>query len=153
RFRRPDRFSTVARWPRISQPRIALLTGTFGVEAQNGVARFLAGLQRYSAERSYPLDVFSAGDHLANYPGVQDIHALSFPIPEFDAVPLYDPLEGRRRQLRRAVRRLAPDLLHLSTPDPIGMTGFAIAKRLARPVAAIYHTDFPAFGRDLVREA
>lgn len=143
---------TRRRWS-VIQPRIALLTGTFGVEAQNGVGRFLAGLHRYSVERSYPLDVFSAGDHLANYPGVRDVHALAFPLPRFEAVRFYYPLEGRRRQLRRAVRDLNPDVLHLSTPDPIGITGFAIARRLGRPVAAIYHTDFPAFARNLVREA
>jgi len=137
----------------VIQPRIALLTGTFGVEAQNGVGRFLSGLQKYSAERSYPLEVFSAGDHLGNYPGVHNIHALSFPIPQFEAVNLYYPLEGRRRQLRRMIRGLTPDLLHVSTPDAIGVTGLAIAKRLARPVAAIYHTDFPAFGRHLVEQA
>jgi glycosyltransferase involved in cell wall biosynthesis/UDP-2,3-diacylglucosamine pyrophosphatase LpxH len=123
------------------------------VEAQNGVGRFLSGLQRHSADRSYPLDVFSSGDHLANYPGVHNIHALSFPIPQFEAVNFYYPLEGRRRQMRRVIKKLTPDLLHISTPDLIGVTGFSIAKRLARPVAAIYHTDFPAFGRNLVREA
>jgi glycosyltransferase involved in cell wall biosynthesis len=123
------------------------------VEAQNGVGGFLAGLHRYSAEKVYPLDVFSAGDHLTSYPGVRDVHALAFPVPRFEAVRLYYPLEGRRRQLRRAVRDLNPDVLHLSTPDPIGLTGFAIARRLGRPVAAIYHTDFPAFARNLAREA
>lgn len=117
------------------------------------MGRFLAGLQRYSAGRDYPLDVFSAGDHLANYHGVRDVHALAFPVPRFEAIRFYYPLEGRRRQLRRAVRDLNPDVLHLSTPDPIGITGFAIARRLERPVAAIYHTDFPAFAHNLAREA
>lgn len=116
------------------------------------MGRFLAGLHQYSAGREYPLDVFSAGDHLPSYPGVRDVHALAFPVPRFEAVRFYYPLEGRRRQLRRAVRELNPDILHLSTPDPIGITGFAIAKRLRRPVAAVYHTDFPAFARNLVRE-
>jgi glycosyltransferase involved in cell wall biosynthesis/UDP-2,3-diacylglucosamine pyrophosphatase LpxH len=135
------------------QPRVVLLTGTFGQEAQNGVARFLSGLHKYSAARSYPLEVFSAGDHLVNYPGVHNIHALSFDIPGFQAVKFYYPLEGRRRQLRRIIKKHTPDLLHLSTPDPIGVTGLSVAKDLARPVAAIYHTDFPAFGRMLVQQA
>lgn len=123
------------------------------MEAQNGVGRFLAGLHRHSTDRGYPLDVFSAGDHLPRYPGVRDVHALAFPVPRFQAVRFYYPLEGRRRQLRRAVRDLNPDVLHLSTPDPIGITGFAIARRLGKPVAATYHTDFPAFARNLAREA
>src|SRR6516162_3019827 len=102
------------------QPKVALLTGTFGQEAQNGVGRFLSGLHKYSSERSYPLEVFSAGDPLVNYPGVHNIHALSYDIPGFEAVKAYYPLEGRRRQLRRSIKNLTPDLLHLSTPDPIG---------------------------------
>jgi glycosyltransferase involved in cell wall biosynthesis/UDP-2,3-diacylglucosamine pyrophosphatase LpxH len=137
----------------VIQPRIALLTGTFGQEEQNGVGRFLAGLHKYSAGQSYPLAVFAAGDHLRNYPGVHNLHALTFPLPQFEAVHLYYPLEGRRRQLRRAVREVAPDLLHLSTPDAIGVTGLSIAKRLGCPVAAVYHTDFPAFGRQMVEQA
>lgn len=133
-------------------PKIALVTGTFGKETQNGVGRFLSGLEQYSREHEYPLDVFSSGDHLDNYPAVHNIHALSFPIPNYHAIEGYYPLEGRRRQLRRDIKKIGPDIIHLSTPDAIGMTGLGVAQDLDIPVAAVYHTDFPAYVRKLVQD-
>ena len=136
------------------KPRIATITGTFGTEVENGVGRFLAGLHAWSQAQGYPLHVFSAGEHVRAYPGVRDVHALSFPIPGgFKAVRAYYPLEGRRKQFRRALKELGPDVVHISTPEAIGWTGLWAARRLRRPVAGIYHTDFPSFAFHLVRDA
>ncbi len=136
------------------KPRIAKITGTYGTEVQNGVGRFIAGLHKWSQAQGYPLNVFSSGDHTNNYPGVQNIRALSFPIPGgFKAVQAYYPLEGRRKQLRRAVKDYKPDIVHLSTPEAIGTAGLWVARRHNYPVAGIYHTDFPSFTRHIVRDA
>jgi glycosyltransferase involved in cell wall biosynthesis/UDP-2,3-diacylglucosamine pyrophosphatase LpxH len=136
------------------KPRIATITGTFGTEVQNGVGRFLVGLHEWSRDQGYPLYVFSPGEHVRGYPGVQDIHALSFPVPGgFKAIRAYYPLEGRRKQLRRALTAIDPDIVHLSTPDAVGTTGLWIARGLNHPVAGIYHTDFPVFAHHLVRDA
>ena len=136
------------------KPRIAKITGTYGTEAENGVGRFLSGLFDWSLARGYPLHIFASGDHVRNYPGVRNVHALSFPVPGgFHAVEMYYPLEGRRKQFARAVRELQPDVVHVSTPEAMGMAGLWIARKLKRPVAGIYHTDFPAFAQRLVRDA
>src|SRR5262245_39230743 len=135
-------------------PRIAKITGTYGTEVQNGVGRFLAGLHEWSRAQGYPLHVFSPGEHVRTYPDVHDVHALSFPIPGgFKAIRAYYPLEGRRKQLRRAIKELDPDIVHVSTPEAIGATGLWAARKLKRPVAGIYHTDFPSFARHLVHDA
>jgi glycosyltransferase involved in cell wall biosynthesis/predicted phosphodiesterase len=136
------------------KPRIAKITGTFGTEVENGVGRFLVGLHAWSRAQGYPLHVFSAGEHVSTYPEVQNVHALSFPIPGgYKAVRAYYPLEGRRKQLRRALKALNPDLIHISTPEALGATGLWAARRLNRPVVGIYHTDFPLFSYSLVRDA
>ena len=136
------------------KPRIATITGTYGTEAQNGVGRFLCGLHRWSLAQGYPLHVFSSGEHVRRHPGSQNVHALAFSVPGgFTAIEAYYPLEGRRKQLARAVARLDPDIIHVSTPEGLGMTGLWIARKQKRPVAGIYHTDFPAFAQDLVRNA
>jgi glycosyltransferase involved in cell wall biosynthesis/UDP-2,3-diacylglucosamine pyrophosphatase LpxH len=133
------------------KPRIAKITGTFGTEVQNGVGRFLSGLHKWSDAQGFPLHVFSSGEHIRNYPGVENVHALSFPVPGgFKAIEGYYPLEGRRKELDRALRVVNPDIVHLSTPDPVGMTGLRIARKHRRPVAAIYHTDFPSYARHIV---
>src|SRR5262249_8493458 len=127
-------------------PRIALVTGTFGNEVQNGVGRFLHGLKQYSDCEQHPLEIYSAGHHLHNYEGIHNLHALSFPIPGgFQAIEGYYLLEGRRKQLARALKEHNPDIVHVSTPEALGMTALAIARRQKRHTAATFHTDFPAF--------
>jgi glycosyltransferase involved in cell wall biosynthesis/UDP-2,3-diacylglucosamine pyrophosphatase LpxH len=136
------------------QTRIATITGTYGTEVENGVGRFLAGLHRWSREHGYALEVFAAGDHLRHYPRVHNIHALSFAIPGgFSALEAYYPLEGRRQQLGRALEQFDPHIVHISTPEALGITGLGIARNKQRLVAGIYHTDFPAFARQLVQDA
>jgi glycosyltransferase involved in cell wall biosynthesis/UDP-2,3-diacylglucosamine pyrophosphatase LpxH len=135
------------------KPRIAKITGAYGTEVHNGVGRFLCGLHQWSQAHGFPLHVFSSGDHVRNYPSAQNIHALSFPVPGgFDGVEAYYPLEGRRKQLARAIRGLDPDIVHVSTPEAVGMTGAWIARRQRRLIAGIYHTDFPSFARRIVRD-
>ncbi len=137
-----------------TKPRIATITGAYGTEVQNGVGRFLSGLHQWSQARGYPLHVFSSGEHVPTGPGFQNIHALSFPVPGgFKAIEAYYPLEGRRKQLRRALRELNPDVIHVSTPEALGMTGLWIALKQKRPLAGIYHTDFPSYADRLVRGA
>jgi glycosyltransferase involved in cell wall biosynthesis/UDP-2,3-diacylglucosamine pyrophosphatase LpxH len=134
-------------------PKIALITGTFGSEVQNGVGRFLHGLKQWSELEDNPLTIYSAGHHLRNYADIQNVHALSFPIPGgFHAIEGYYLLEGRRKQLARALKAANPDIVHISTPEALGMTALAIAKHQRRLKAATYHTDFPAFVERLVHD-
>jgi glycosyltransferase involved in cell wall biosynthesis len=46
--------------------------------------------------------------------------------------------------LRRA-RALNPDVIHVSTPGPVGGIGRWVAGRLRVPLVGTYHTDFPAY--------
>jgi glycosyltransferase involved in cell wall biosynthesis len=135
-------------------PSITTVSGSFGAEVQNGVGRFLAGLFDWSVAQNYPLTIFSAGAHIARYPGVQNVHPLTFSIPGgFQNIAAYYPLEGRRKQLARSIEDLDSDIVHISTPEALGATALAIARRQRRLIAGIYHTDFPAFARHMVHKA
>src|SRR5205823_9001181 len=37
------------------------------------------------------------------------------------------------------------DVIHVSTPGPMGLCGWLVAKMLRVPMIATYHTDFPAY--------
>ncbi|MBN2964951.1 glycosyltransferase [Sulfurospirillum sp. T05] len=38
-----------------------------------------------------------------------------------------------------------PDLVHVSTPGPVGLLGRALARKYHKPLAGVYHTDFPSY--------
>src|SRR5262249_19110597 len=43
------------------------------------------------------------------------------------------------------------DMIHCSTPGPVGMCGWLIARWLGIPLGTTYHTDFPAYVDRLAR--
>ena len=45
----------------------------------------------------------------------------------------------------RAGEEFGADVIHISTPGPVGLVGMALAKLTRTPVVGIYHTDFPAY--------
>src|SRR5690606_21280774 len=49
------------------------------------------------------------------------------------------------RALLRVAAAFRPDVIHISTPGPVGLAGLLAARRLGCPVAGVYHTDFPAY--------
>lgn len=50
--------------------------------------------------------------------------------------------------LERA-REFKPDVIHVSTPGPVGMCGKMIARRLGVPLAGTWHTNFAAYVQQL----
>jgi glycosyltransferase involved in cell wall biosynthesis len=49
------------------------------------------------------------------------------------------------RRMLAYVRELRPDVIHVSTPGPVGLVGRLAARRLRVPLVGTYHTDFPAY--------
>jgi glycosyltransferase involved in cell wall biosynthesis len=63
-------------------------------------------------------------------------------------MPKYDNLDLCLPPLMRILRHIdehQPDVIHISTPGPVGCVGFLAAKMLRVPVLGVYHTDFPAY--------
>ena len=122
--------------------RISLFTDTLG--DVNGVCRFIQNVA-----------------HQANVTGrdLQVITSTTFETPDWDNVynfdpvfatkmPRYEQLEVVLPPLMRILRHVQthqPDVIHISTPGPVGLIGYVAAKMLRVPVLGVYHTDFPAY--------
>jgi glycosyltransferase involved in cell wall biosynthesis len=76
------------------------------------------------------------------FAGALDRVVLSLPslaTPGYPDVRLAAPLLGRAW---RAAARFDPDLIHCATEGVVGWLGQRVARRLGRPLATSYHTDF-----------
>lgn len=127
--------------------RVMLFTDTLG--DVNGVSRFVdnmsqAALVPGAPFRDQPLAVVTSTrfpvplrNNILNL-----CPSLSFPMPAYPQLQLALPPVLK---LRHAFRDFNPDVVHISTPGPVGLTGLALARRARIPVVGVYHTDFPAY--------
>ena len=92
------------------------------------------------------------GDEVRVYSPVTDTPAFEpegvlVPVPSI-ALPMRNEFRlapGLPRAVREDVRRFAPDLIHVSTPDILGTRAQTFAKRLGVPVVASLHTRFETY--------
>lgn len=122
--------------------RISLFTDTLG--DVNGVCRFIQNVASQANATGRDLQV---------------ITCTTFPVPDwkniFNFAPVYATKMPRYEQLEivlpplmkilRHVDAHQPDVIHISTPGPVGLIGFIAARMLRVPVLGVYHTDFPAY--------
>ncbi len=122
--------------------RVALFSDT--VADVNGPARFVRSLARQARDRGLHLTVLtSTRKPCPNEPNILNFPPLAaLPLPRYPELALVLPPVGR---MLRAARRLAPRVVHVSTPGPVGLVGLWSARRLGVPVLGVYHTDFPAY--------
>lgn len=127
--------------------RIALFTDT--VVDINGVARFIADLrtcpQRLDGQRCELLVltctrkpvVGIAGDDLFNAPAL-----AAFGMPGYRLLDVAIPSPT---ELAAAVSSFGAEMVHVSTPGPVGLVGRGLALSRGLPLVGTYHTDFPAY--------
>lgn len=122
--------------------RVCLFTDTLG--DVNGVSRFIQNTARRAREAGRDLTVLTS---------------TRFPVPDWPNVRNFDPLIAGRMPgyenleivlppvlaMLRETDRLQPDVVHISTPGPVGTLGLVAARLLRRPILGVYHTDFPAY--------
>ncbi len=121
----------------------------------NGVSRFILDALRVCAARGHDLTVVTS-TRLALPESVRGDEAAGRIVnlkPRLArAMPGYPNLEIVTPPLRRAralVESLRPDVVHVSTPGPVGFAGRWAAMRTRVPLVGVYHTDFPAYVRHL----
>ncbi len=138
---------TGQRQGKTDQPlKVGLFTDT--LDDINGVARFIRDMATQAGSQGRQLSVATCGpsEKIVGPWRTNFKPLLSMPMPYYpDLVaslpPVLEVLEWADRQQFDAV--------HVSTPGPMGMCGWLVAKMLRVPMLATYHTDFPAYMRNL----
>lgn len=122
--------------------RVLLFTDTLG--DVNGVSRFIRNIAAQAAGSGRDLHVVTSTR--LEVPRAGNI--VNVPPIVAGKMPRYENLEVVLPPVRRMMRlaeKFAPDVIHVSTPGPVGLCGVLAARRLGVPVAGVYHTDFPAY--------
>lgn len=121
--------------------RIAVFTDTFQPEI-NGVTKTLEKMRLAMEERGieYLFFVPGEGSLKTGAPGTASFSSFRFfAYPQCRiALPDYGVVKRRLDVFK-------PDIIHLTTPFPIGLCGMRYAREQAVPHTATYHTDFPEY--------
>jgi len=127
--------------------KIALVTETFPPEI-NGVAMTFGTLARELGRRRHAVTVFRPNrPDLANRladPDFVEVALPGLPIPGYPLLRLGLPAGGTLRRRWRADR---PDVVHVATEGPLGMSAISAARTLRIPVTSSFHTNFHAYTR------
>jgi glycosyltransferase involved in cell wall biosynthesis len=130
-------------------PRSVVFTDTYA--EVNGVAGTMRRLAAEGARGRLAVSVVTAGsDGIADGPGL-----IALPTDWSMALPAYEQIELRFPLLTDALARIEaerPDLVHLATPGPIGVTGLVVAKLLGIPTVGSYHTELGPYALQLTRD-
>jgi glycosyltransferase involved in cell wall biosynthesis/predicted metal-dependent phosphoesterase TrpH len=122
--------------------RVSLFTDT--IADINGVCRFIQNVAQRAHESDRDMQVITSTR--LEVPDLPNIYNFD---PVFAIkMPKYENLDLCLPPLMRILRHIdehQPDVIHISTPGPVGCIGFLAAKMLRIPVLGVYHTDFPAY--------
>jgi glycosyltransferase involved in cell wall biosynthesis len=128
--------------PRGRGLRVGLFTDT--LDEINGVGRFIRVMAGQAQLHGASLTVHTCNKSPLESPAWRKNFEplVSLPMPMYERLtltlpPILDVLEWADRQQF--------DAIHLSTPGPMGMMGWLVAKMLRIPVLGVYHTDFPLY--------
>ena len=124
---------------------IALFTDTIG--DLNGVSRFLQDMAECALQEGDKLILIASTNKYC--PPLENIYNFK---PRFSMkMPFYSELEltfPPANKIEDFVKSIKPDLIHISTPGPVGILGRRLAKKHGISMIGTYHTDFPAYIRD-----
>jgi len=82
-----------------------------------------------------------AKDDPDEYLGVPVVRVAALDLPVVNSMPVGLPT----RRVLTALRKFAPDVVHLASPFVVGARGLAAARRLGIPTVAVYQTDVAGF--------
>lgn len=122
--------------------RVALFTDTLA--DVNGVSRFIRNAGEQASLTGRDLRILTSTNFdCPKAPYIENFEPLmSMRMPKYEHLELVMPPLTR---MLRSLDRHQPDVIHISTPGPVGLVGLIAAKMLRAPVVGVYHTDFPAY--------
>lgn len=111
----------------------------------NGVSRFIQDFSKEAIKFNKEFNVITSTQK-THYEEISNIYNIK---PLFRMkMPFYRSLDlvlPNFFKIKKKIKELNPDLLHISTPGTVGLCALISAKLLKIPVVGIYHTDFPAY--------
>lgn len=126
--------------------RVCLFTDTLG--DLNGVSRFIQDMGELALQNGWQLTLITSTKK--PLPVLKNVRNL--PYKTRIAMPFYQELDlvwPSRKAIREVLAALQPDLVHISTPGPVGWIAKIESEKLGCPLIGTYHTDFPAYIYDL----
>ena len=125
--------------------RIALVTETYPPEV-NGVAMTLQRLAEGLVRRGRDLQVIrprqGRDDHPRNSDSLKEILVPGLALPFYPELKFGLPC---RIRLTRLWRRQRPDLVHVATEGPLGLSALNSAQDLKIPLSSSFHTNFQTY--------
>jgi len=122
-----------------------LLLFTDTIFDANGVSRFIQNLAASSLEVGYDFTVISSTP-LSETTDLKNIINLK---PFFKLkMPYYPDLYlvlPSLKNIKKIINEMQPDIIHISTPGPVGWSALRYAKKQKIKVTGTYHTDFPKY--------
>lgn len=132
--------------------RVCLFTDTLG--DVNGVSRFIRTIAEVALREPLGLELMVLTSTRFECPAASNVRNLrprySRPMPGYSTLDIVWPDSGG---LMREAERFGPDVVHVSTPGPVGRVGRSFALRRGLPLVGTYHTDFPAYVDHLFGDA
>ncbi len=120
--------------------RVAIFTDN-DFQKVNGVTTTLAAVLKH-APASVSLKVYTADSTGTERPDYVALKSVGVPIPFYGEMQMYLP------RVAEYARRLAAekvDVIHLTTPGPMGLVAMRMARSLALPMVGTFHTDLAAY--------
>lgn len=141
----PDAHSPAAAPPPFgggTPPRVALFTGNYHHIA-DGVSLTLNRLVRFLEAQGAPVLVFGP---TVDEPAFEHAGTL-VPVPSVPAPgrPEYRISLRLPRATQKRLDMFGPDLVHIATPDVLGLRALRWARKRGVPVVSSYHTHFPSY--------
>lgn len=130
--------------PSRPQLRVAVVTETYPPEV-NGVAMTLSRLVDGLVHRGHQVQLVrprQGRQDRGNASDVEEVLATGFPIPRYAGLRLGLPAN---RALIKTWSRQRPDVVHVVTEGPLGLSAVAAARKLQLPITSGFHTNFHAY--------
>jgi phosphatidylinositol alpha 1,6-mannosyltransferase len=121
--------------------RVAIVSECF-LPVVNGVTNSVLRVLEHLAENGHEALVVAPGTGEPTRHGdVEVVRVPAVELPVVNSMPVGVP----SRRILTALRRFAPDVVHLAAPFVVGARGLAAARRLDIPTVAVYQTDVAGF--------
>jgi glycosyltransferase involved in cell wall biosynthesis len=120
--------------------RVAIFTDN-DFDKVTGVTTALSAVLRYAPSDIQPR-IYTAADLDCDQPDYLSLRSMGVGIPFYRHMKMYVP---RWRRYLQRVREDGVQVLHLTTPGPLGLTALWIAKQTGLPMVGSFHTDLAAY--------